>query len=293
MVVHQRFMNQGHLHGLVQLVPQRRSAREQRTSHAVAAQSGLQFLYRQMMCTDVLLQLSECVQAFDALAPPTAPAGDMSRVSRLVTYMLRTFRTRYPGIRVELGEVRLNINRSSVVDSTTDEFNAFDDEAVKSMGVIKIRFTGQQGYDAGGLTDDWLSLYMAEAMDMYRRPPLFLPPLQMEGETSCLRINHSLRVMGVSEERQRQLFRTFGIVLGICMKRGRFACNKYMLSKSLLQRLLGQELPDGIIRCETYIWSITVCLDAFLSLKEEFPDDYNFLARLQNMRGDASPAPSP
>jgi hypothetical protein len=62
-----------------------------------------------------------------------------------------------------------------------------------------------------------------------------------------------------------------------------------MLSKSLLQRLLGQELPDGIIRCETYIWSITACLDAFLSLKEEFPDDYNFLARLQNMRGDASP----
>lgn len=246
------------------------------------------------MCTDmrsdVLLQLSECVQAFDALEPPTAPAGDMSRVSRLVTYMLRTFRTRYPGIRVELGEVRLNINRNSVVDSTTDEFNAFDDEAVKSMGVIKIRFTGQQGYDAGGLTDDWLSLYMAEAMDMYRRPPLFLPPLQMEGEASCLRINHSLRVMGVSEERQRQLFRTFGIVLGICMKRGRFACNKYMLSKSLLQRLLGQELPDGIIRCETSLCSITACLDAFLSLKEEFPDDYNFLARLQNMRGDASPA---
>ncbi len=181
--------------------------------------------------------------------------------------MLRTFRARYPGIRVELGEVRLNVDRSRVVDSTTDEFNAFDDEAVKSMGVIKIRFTGQQGYDAGGLTDDWLSLYMAEAMDMYRRPPLFLPPLQMEGETSCLRINHSLRVMGVSEERQRQLFRTFGIVLGICMKRGRFACNKcatashlyrifvtlsprYMLSKSLLQRLLGQELPDGIIRFE-------------------------------------------
>ena len=73
---------------------------------------------------------------------------------------------RYPGIRVELGEVRLNIDRSRVVDSalemlftcqflivlfvtsragTTDEFNAFDDESVKSMGVIKIRFTGQQG----------------------------------------------------------------------------------------------------------------------------------------------------
>ena len=51
------------------------------------------------------------------------------------------------------------------------------------------------------------------------------------------------------------------------MRRGRFACNKHLLSKSLLQRLLGQELPDGII-----------------SLKEEYPDDYNFLARLQNMR---------
>ena len=195
-----------------------------------------------------LPQLSECAQAFDALPPAPAPLADLSRVNRLVTYMLRTFRARYPGIRVELSEVRLNIDRSRVVDSTTDEFSAFDDEAVKSMGTIKIRFTGQQGYDAGGLTDDWLSLYMTEAMDMYRRPPLFLPPLQMEGETSCLRINHSLRVMGVSAQRQNQLFRTFGIVLGICMKRGRFACNKYMLSKSLLQRLLGQDLPDGIIR---------------------------------------------
>jgi hypothetical protein len=151
----------------------------------------------------------------------------MMMMIMMMMYMLNTFRARYPGIRVELGEVRLNIDRNRVVDSTTDEFNAFDDETVKSMGVIKIRFTGQQGYDAGGLTDDWLSLYMAEAMDMYRRPPLFLPPLQMEGETSCLRINHSLRVMGVSAERQRQLMRTFGIVLGICMKRGRFACNKY------------------------------------------------------------------
>ena len=189
-----------------------------------------------VLCVSVIVaQLSECAQAFDALPTPPAPLGDLSRVSRLVTYMLRTFRARYPGIRVELGEVRLNVDRSRVVDSTTDEFNAFDDEAVKSMGVIKIRFTGQQGYDAGGLTDDWLSLYMAEAMDMYRRPPLFLPPLQMEGETSCLRINHSLRVMGVSEERQRQLFRTFGIVLGICMKRGRFACNKYATASHLFR----------------------------------------------------------
>jgi hypothetical protein len=32
------------------------------------------------------------------------------------------------------------------MEGTTDEFNAFDDEAVKSMGVIKIRFTGQQGF---------------------------------------------------------------------------------------------------------------------------------------------------
>jgi hypothetical protein len=209
--------------------------------------------------------------------------------------MLRTFRARYPGIRVELGEVRLNVDRSRVVDSTTDEFNAFDDEAVKSMGVIKIRFTGQQGYDAGGLTDDWLSLYMAEAMDMYRRPPLFLPPLQMEGETSCLRINHSLRVMGVSEERQRQLFRTFGIVLGICMKRGRFACNKcatashlyrifvtlsprYMLSKSLLQRLLGQELPDGIIRFEPGDMRMVSCaLMSYSAWRRSFPTTTIFL----------------
>jgi hypothetical protein len=30
---------------------------------------------------------------------------------------------------------------------------------------ISIRFNGQSGTDAGGLTDDWLSLFMQEALD--------------------------------------------------------------------------------------------------------------------------------
>jgi hypothetical protein len=55
--------------------------------------------------------------------------------------------------------------------------------------------------------------------------------------------------------------RAFGIVLGICMLKGRYACNTYKLSKSLLQRLLKQELPTGII-----------------SLSEEFPNAYKVMS---------------
>jgi hypothetical protein len=39
----------------------------------------------------LLSQLTECAAAFDALPPPPPPT-EMSRISRLVTYMLRTLR---------------------------------------------------------------------------------------------------------------------------------------------------------------------------------------------------------
>jgi hypothetical protein len=37
-----------------------------------------------------------------------------------------------------------------------------DDKVSES---ISIRFKGHSGTDAGGLTDDWLSLFMQEALD--------------------------------------------------------------------------------------------------------------------------------
>jgi hypothetical protein len=68
---------------------------------------------------------------------------------------------------------------------------------------------------------------------------------------------------GISEQQQQSLMRAFGIVLGICMKKGRYACNTYSLSKSLLQRLLKQDLPTGI-----------------LPLSEEFPDAFRVIPPL-------------
>ena len=146
-------------------------------------------------------------------------------------------------------------------------------EALKSIpddqisSNFRICFSGQSGTDAGGLTDDWLSLFMQEALDPYRDPPLFLLPWQTEGETSCLRLNHSMHAFGISLERQRSIMRTFGIVLGICMSSGRYACNTYTLSKSLLTRLLGQNLPQGI-----------------LPLIEEFPDAYKVSRSIVTLR---------
>jgi hypothetical protein len=66
-----------------------------------------------------------------------------------------------------------------------------------------------------------------------------------------------MQAFGMSEPKQRSLMRAFGIVLGTCMRKGRYVCNTFSLSKSLLQRLLKQELPPGI-----------------LPLSEEFPDAY-------------------
>ena len=94
----------------------------------------------------------------------------------------------------------------------------------------------------------------------YRNLPLFLLPWQAEGEASCLRLNHSMLAIGISEQQQQSIMRAFGIVLGICMKKGRYACNTYTLSKSLLQRLLKQDLPAGI-----------------LPLSEEFPDAFRVI----------------
>jgi hypothetical protein len=124
---------------------------------------------------------------------------------------------------------------------------------------LKIVFSGQSGCDAGGLTADWLSLFMLDVMDPFRQPPLFLLPQQTDGmkEASCLRLNHSLQAFGITKERQAALMRTIGFVLAVCLKLDRYASNKYMLSKSLLQRLLGQELPPGL-----------------LCLSEEFPEEY-------------------
>ena len=180
--------------------------------------------------------------------------------SQHVQYMIRTFRSRYPGIRFARPEqFTLNIDRDRVVDSTVEQISCVADEDMPDATNIKVQFNDQEGYDAGGLTDDWLSMFMLEAMDPYRQPPLFLLPRQIDGlkEAFCVRLNHSLHAFGITADRERAIMRTFGFVLAACLKRGRFACNKYMLSKSLLQRLLGQDLPEGL-----------------LGLKEEFPDEY-------------------
>jgi hypothetical protein len=105
----------------------------------------------------------------------------------------------------------------------------------------------------------------------YRHQPLFLLPWQSEGEASCLRLNHSMEAFGISADKQRSLLRAFGIVLGTCMRKGRYACNAYTLSKSLLQRLLRHDLPPGI-----------------LPLKEEFPDAFNVRHTSTVMCCDAS-----
>ncbi len=167
-----------------------------------------------------------------------------------------------------------------------DQIGSLADDEMPDPDQIRIRFQGQDGYDAGGLTDDWLSMFMLEAMNPFRRPPLFLLPKQIDGmkEACCLRLNHSLHAFGITADRERAMLRAFGFVLAVCLKRGRFACNRcmppltrcifafaadimlmfcfnvslsYMLSKSLLQRLLGQDLPGGL-----------------LGLKEEFPEEY-------------------
>jgi hypothetical protein len=58
---------------------------------------------------------------------------------------------------------------------------------------------------------------------------------------------------GISEQQQQSLMRAFGIVLGICMKKGRYACNTYSLSKSLLQRLLKQGNPfTRVLLCQCF-----------------------------------------
>jgi len=156
-------------------------------------------------------------------------------------------------------KVALVIERDRVVDSTVDQIARAPDEGPVDAARISIRFQGQGGIDAGCLTDDWLSMFMLEAMDPYRQPPLFLLPRQIDGlkEACCLRLNHSLHAFGITADREQAIMRTFGFVLAVCLKRGRFACNKYTLSKSLLQRLLGQDLPEGL-----------------LGLKEEFPEEY-------------------
>ena len=144
-------------------------------------------------------------------------------------YMIQTFRSRYPGFRVvRRGSFELEINRDNVVESTVDQLGMLADDDMPAAQQLKVKFAGQEGYDAGGLTDDWLSMFMLEAMSPFRRPPLFLLPRQMDGmkEACCLRLNHSLHAFGVSADRQRALMRTFGFVLAVCLKRGRFACNK-------------------------------------------------------------------
>ena len=164
------------------------------------------------------------------------------------------------------GPIKLRIDRSRVVDSTVECLSRLADADIVDAMIgcddrsnLKIVFSGQRGCDAGGLTADWLSLFMLDVMDPFRQPPLFLLPQQTDGmkEASCLRLNHSLQAFGITKERQAALMRTIGFVLAVCLKLDRYASNKYMLSKSLLQRLLGQELPPGL-----------------LCLSEEFPEEY-------------------
>jgi hypothetical protein len=241
----------------------------------------------------LLSQMTACRPAFDQLHPGVEYAA-----LQHAQYSVRTLPQRYPGIFNEeidddelerqlmllsetIGtlqvqelstlqvqelsrvlstqEVALVIERDRVVDSTVDQIGCAPHEGAVDAANISIRFQGQGGIDAGGLTDDWLSMFMLEAMDPYRQPPLFLLPRQIDGlkEACCLRLNHSLHAFGVAADRERAIMRTLGFVLAVCLKRGRFACNKYTLSKSLLQRLLGQDLPAGL-----------------LGLKEEFPDEY-------------------
>ena len=200
-------------------------------------------------------QLSSCRPAFDLEHPDAAYDA-----AQHAQYMISTFRSRHPGIRLRRGsQFTLRIARDRVVDSTVDHLAGVADDDMPDANDIKVEFEDQEGYDAGGLTDDWLSMFMLEAMNPFREPPLFLFPRQIDGlaEASCLRLNHSLHAFGMTAERERALMRTFGFVLAVCLKRGRYACNKYMLSKSLLQRLLGQDLPEGL-----------------LGLKEEFPEEY-------------------
>jgi hypothetical protein len=206
----------------------------------------------------LLSQLASTRTQFDGDNPDSQPGGYCAL--RHTRFVVETLRLRYPGIRFRRRhQVKLNIDRNKVVDSTADYIGNLPDDDMPDAGNVKVKFQDHSGYDAGGLTDDWLSLFMHEAMDPYRQPPLFLLPKQLDPskEAYCLRLNHSLRAFGITEERQRALMRTIGFVLAVCLKRGRFACNRYMLSKSLLQRLLGQDLPPGI-----------------LGLSEEYPDEY-------------------
>ena len=228
--------------------------------------------------------MAACRPAFDQQR-----AGAEYAAQQHVQYSIRTLPQRYPGIFYDEDElyreiselieqyeyetdeglpvsrvpaskkVALVIERDRVVDSTVDQIGRAPDEGTVDAAHISIRFQGQGGIDAGGLTDDWLSMFMLEAMDPYRQPPLFLLPRQIDGlkEACCLRLNHSLHAFGITADREQAIMRTFGFVLAVCLKRGRFACNKYTLSKSLLQRLLGQDLPEGL-----------------LGLKEEFPEEY-------------------
>jgi hypothetical protein len=187
------------------------------------------------------------------------------RCDQHVEFMIRTFHSRHPGMRrIARGSFILNIDRERVVDSTVDQLGSLPDNEMPHPGEVTVQFIGQSGYDAGGLTDDWLSSFMLDAMNPFREPPLFLLPKQIDGmkEACCLRLNHSLHAFGVAPDRERAIMRTFGYVLGFCLRKGRYASNKYMLSKSLLQRLLSQELPPGL-----------------LGLKEEFPEEYQVCAR--------------
>ena len=210
----------------------------------------------------LLSQLASTRAQFDSHNPDTRPPGYCAL--QHTRYVIETLRSRYPGIRFRRRrQVTLTIDRARVVDSTADYISGLADDDMPDAGQVKVKFQDECGYDAGGLTDDWLSLFMLEAMDPFRQPPLFLLPRQLDSskEAYCLRLNHSLQAFGVTEERQRALMRTIGFVLAVCLKRGRFACNKYMLSKSLLQLLLGQSLPPGL-----------------LGLSEEYPDEYQVRA---------------
>jgi hypothetical protein len=99
---------------------------------------------------------------------------------RHALYMASTFEARYPRIAREGRELTLTIDRSDVLNSTVSNrentivqcfslnMQAAALESVADddiTGRFNIKFNGEGGLDAGGLTQDWLSLFMQEALD--------------------------------------------------------------------------------------------------------------------------------
>ncbi len=106
----------------------------------------------------LIAQMASCRAAFDQ-QHPDVPYDAMQHV----TFMLSTLTSRYPGFRFQRrprDSVELRIDRNRVVDSTVDAIGSLADDDLPAAENVKVKFKNQSGYDAGGLTDDWLSMFM-------------------------------------------------------------------------------------------------------------------------------------